>query len=250
MRKVALKADDASINITGQIADVSGPTGDLTVKAGALDVSQLLAFVSDFSKDAGFSTTGAATGPASTSAKASAMNLTVAIDAERATLGMLVLDKLSGHARITDAGVTLDPVGFGVFGGRYEGTLALTLGDMPEFRLKATLGGIDMAAATAFAGTPNVMTGRLSGTIDIAGRGLDANSVSKTARGTVQMDITNGLVKNLGLIQAVVLATSMRAGAFSQGTGPGMNHSRRSAERWPSRTARGRRTTFGSNQRI
>ena len=220
VKKIALTADNATINITGQITDVSGPTGELAVKAGALDVSQLLAFVSDFSKHAGLDAGGSAPAPssakASTPAGAPAMNMAVTVEADRATLGTLALEKLSGKAHITSGGMTLEPIAFGIFGGRYEGSLALTLGDVPDFRLKARLTGIDVAAATKVAGNPNTLSGRLSGDIDVTGRGLDANSVARSARGTVRLDITNGVVKNLGLIQAVVLATSMRAGSLSQ----------------------------------
>jgi len=114
--------------------------------------------------------------------------------------------------------MALQPIAFGIFGGRCEGSLALTLGAVPGFRLKARLSGIDVDAATTMAGSPNTITGRLSGDIDVSGRGLDASSAAKSARGTLHMDIANGVVKNLGLIQAVVLATSMRAGSLSQST--------------------------------
>jgi uncharacterized protein involved in outer membrane biogenesis len=220
VRKVSLRADNASINITGRIADLSGPTGELSVKAGALDFSQLLAFVSDFSTHAGLNA-GPSHAAAQTSAttRPSTMNLAVTMEADRATLGTLAIEKLSGRARITADAMTVDPIAFGVFGGRYEGSLALTLGEIPDFRLKARLSSIDMAAATKFAGSPDTMTGRLSGDIDVTGRGLDASRVAKSARGTVRMDVTNGVVKNLGLIQAVVVATSMRSGASSQSSG-------------------------------
>jgi uncharacterized protein involved in outer membrane biogenesis len=227
VRRVSLHADDAAIEITGTIADLSGPTGELRIAAGALDFAQLLAFVADFSKDAGMAAAPGGTSPAPASPPVgggsptmpSSMNLAVTLVADRATLGGLALEHLNGTARVTAAGMTLDPIGFAVFGGRYEGSLALTLGEVPDFRLKARLSGIDMAAATAFAGSPNTMTGHLAGDIDVAGRGLDAASVEKSAHGTLRMDITNGVVKNLGLIQAVVLATSMRAAAFSRGGG-------------------------------
>ncbi|HEV3061213.1 MAG TPA: AsmA-like C-terminal region-containing protein [Vicinamibacterales bacterium] len=223
VRKVSLRADDATINITGRIADLSGPTGELSVKAGALDFSRLLAFVSDFSAHAGLSAGQNPAAPASARASASTrpstMNLAVTMEADRATLGTLAIEKLSGRARITSDGMTLDPIAFGVFGGRYEGSLALTLGEVPDFRLRARLSSIDMTAATRFAGSPNTITGQLSGDIDVAGRGLEASRVAKSARGTVRMNITNGVVKNLGLIQAVVVATSMRSGALSQGSG-------------------------------
>jgi uncharacterized protein involved in outer membrane biogenesis len=219
VKKVSLTADNAKIDITGQITDLSGPTGELTVKAGALDVSRLLEFASDFSKHAGISSdASAAAPPAATPASAASpgMNMAITLEADRATLGTLSLEKLSGRAQLTPAGMTLQPISFGVFGGHYDGSLALTLGAVPDFRLKAKLAAIDVGAATTAAGSPNTITGRLSGDIDVTGRGLDANSVARSARGTVRADVTNGVVKNLGLIQAVVVATSMRAGSLSQ----------------------------------
>jgi uncharacterized protein involved in outer membrane biogenesis len=223
VRKISLKADNATINITGQIADLSGPTGELVIKAGALDFSRLLAFASQFSKGAGMtggpSAASASSARTSKSTKSSAMNVALTMEADRATLGTLALEKLSGRAKVTSDGMTIDPVAFGIFGGRYEGSLALTLGDVPDFRLKANLSGIDVAAATKALGSPNTMTGRLSGVVDVTGRGLDASSVERSARGTIRMDVTNGVVKNLGLIQAVVVATSMRSGALSQASG-------------------------------
>jgi len=144
------------------------------------------------------------------------MNLAVSLDATRATIGTLALDTLSGRARITSRGMTLDPIAFGLFHGRYDGTVALSLGDTPDYRLKATLSGVDVGEATSFAGSPNVVTGKLTGRVDLTGRGLDAGSVTKTTRGTARVDIRDGVVKNLGLLKAVVVATSMRADARPQ----------------------------------
>jgi hypothetical protein len=41
----------------------------------------------------------------------------------------------------------------------------------------------------------------------------------KTARGSGRVDITDGTIKNLGLVQTVVTATSMRSGAANQTAG-------------------------------
>jgi uncharacterized protein involved in outer membrane biogenesis len=144
------------------------------------------------------------------------MNLSVSLDAGRAAMGTMVLDRLTGRARITSQGMTLDPIGFGIFKGRYEGTLGLTLGDTPDFQLKATLSGVDMATAMAFAGSPNSVTGTLSGTIELAGVGTDPSAVARSARGAVRVDIRDGVVKNLGLLRAVVIATSGRTGSVAQ----------------------------------
>ena len=225
VRKVALTADNATINITGEIKDLDGPTGQLTIKAGALNVDSLMRFVSDFSQASGMAsapTSGsqpAAAAPPPAAASASKMDVTVSVEADRATMGTLTLNKLSGKARVTPAGVTLEPASFGVFGGRYDGSLSLSLGTIPDFHLKAKVTGIDMAAATAFAGSPNTISGKLAGQIDLKGRGLDADGVIKTARGTTSMEITNGVIRNLGLIQNVIVATSGRTDVKSASGG-------------------------------
>jgi uncharacterized protein involved in outer membrane biogenesis len=77
--------------------------------------------------------------------------------------------------------------------------------------LNATLSAVDMAAATAFLGTPDTITGRLAARIDIIGRGLDAESILRTATGNARIDITNGVVKRLGVIRTIVVTTSGRS---------------------------------------
>ena len=61
------------------------------------------------------------------------MNIGVSLAADLATLGELVLDRLAGQARVTAAVMTLEPIGFGVFGGRYDGALTFAPGAAPGF---------------------------------------------------------------------------------------------------------------------
>jgi uncharacterized protein involved in outer membrane biogenesis len=219
VRNVSLTADKARIDVTGRISDLAGPVGELTIKAGALNFDQLLAFANDFVGGSGMAPgKGAASGaahPATSRAapRAAPMNIAVSLDAARATMGALTLEKLSGKARMTAEAMTLEPIAFGVFGGRYDGSLVFMLGTVPEFKLNAALSGVDVAAATAFAGSPGTISGRLTGKLNVAGRGMDASSVMKTARGTARVDIVDGVVKNLGLIRTIVVATSGRADA-------------------------------------
>ena len=99
-------------------------------------------------------------------------------------MGALTLDKLAGKARLTAEAMTLEPISFGMFGGRYSGSLVFGLGAVPDFRLNATLAGVDMCASRqAFAGSPGTITGRLSGTLNLSGRGMDAASVMKGTHG-------------------------------------------------------------------
>jgi uncharacterized protein involved in outer membrane biogenesis len=224
LRSVELAADDTSISATGRIANLSAPTGELKIKAGALNVDRLLAFAGDFAGGSGGSSTGAASRPAARrgASPASALNITVSLDADRASMGGLTIEKLAGTAKLNGDAVRLDPLAFGLFGGRYEGTLAANLATRtPTFRWNATLTGVDVAAATAFAGSPDVVSGRMSAKIDLTGSGADTATAMKTARGTARIDVVDGIVKKLGLVRGVVIATSMREGATKQAMASG-----------------------------
>lgn len=225
VKKITLRTENATINVTGKLVTLSPPTGDVTIKAGALNFDQLLAFANDFSSGAGMApTTSRPTQPTAAAgrapAAASSMNISATLDAERASVGTLALARLTGKARITAAAMTIDPIAFDVFGGRYGGSLVFGLGAMPDFHLNASLSGIDVAAATAFAGSPGTISGRLSGKLTVSGRGTDAPSVMRTARGTARVDIVDGVVKNLGLVRSIVVATSGRSGGGEVGSGP------------------------------
>ena len=228
LKKVTLLADKARIDVTGRITDLSGPVGEVAIKAGALNFDQLLAFANDFATGTGMGKTPAARSAPARPANPNRaptgvppMNIAVSLDANRASMGTLTLDKLAGKARITADTMTLVPISFGVFGGRYDGSLVFTLGAVPDFKLNATLAGVDMAAATAFAGSPDTISGRLSGKLNLTGRGMDASSVMKGTRGTARVDIVDGVIKNLGLIRSVVAATSGRADAVGAAAGAG-----------------------------
>jgi uncharacterized protein involved in outer membrane biogenesis len=218
VRSVDLAADDTSITASGQITDMTAPAGELAIKADALNVDRLIAFASDFAGGAG-----AQAAPKSPAARrtarpgASGMNIVVTLDAARASMGSMTIDKLSGKARLSADSIVVDPVSFGLFGGRYAGTLSAKLAEkVPTFRWDAGLSNVDVASATAFAGTPGVVTGTLSGKIDLSGSGADAATAIKTARGTARVDVVDGIVRKLGLVRNVVIATSMREGATKQ----------------------------------
>ena len=219
IRKIALAADQTTINVTGQITDFSGPVGELQVKAGALNMDRLLAFVNDFTTGTGGSETATAPAPGRRSASPARtrMNIALALEAESAIMNGLTLSKLTGKARVAGDGLTLDPVSFGIFGGQYQGSLALTPAkDTLHYRGSSTLSHIDVAAATAFGGSPGTLSGRMTGRLDFVASGTDAAAVMKTVRGKARVDIVDGVVKNLGLINSVVVATSMRSGSLAQ----------------------------------
>ena len=216
VRRVALTADGAHIDATGEISNLAGPVGALNVTAGALDLDQLIAFASDFAEGSTGSTTPAGTASGSTadgttsgSALMTATDLTIALAADRATMSGVAIERVTGTARLQGGRLTVDPMTFGLFGGTYSGALGVTLTPVPAFTWKAALKNVDVAAVTAFAGNPGVVTGRLAATIDLVGTGIDAASAVKTARGSAVVSIANGVVKNLALVKSAVAATSL-----------------------------------------
>ena len=204
VRKVSLAADDTTIEITGAITDLSRPAGELALKAGSLDFDALMAFLTDFSSGAVGACAGCrrpeataavdptaslrASSPAEAPAVPAGIDIALTVDADRASFGDLVLDKVSGKARLTPAGLTLNPIAFGVFGGQADGSLALTLADPPAFALNAKLAGVDMASVMTFAGTPGLVTGTMAGTLALQGSGTAADDVLKTARGSAHVE--------------------------------------------------------------
>ncbi len=228
VKKLTIAANTMTLTATGTITDLAGPVGTLAIKAGALDFDQLLEFANDFAGGVTATMNAAAPTPASPApaarqpvvasvpaqrAPAAAvvpMNLSVSIEAERATMSRLVVDHVSGRAVATEDIVSISPLTFGLFGGRYEGAISATLGDkQPTFHWTANVSNIDVAAATAFGGHGDLISGTLSGHVDLIGRGPTAATALKTARGTAQIEVVNGVVRNLGLVRGVGNAASL-----------------------------------------
>ncbi|MGC4086175.1 MAG: AsmA family protein [Vicinamibacterales bacterium] len=252
IRKVALTADSARIDATGEITNLTGPVGTLDIKAGALDLDQLLAFASDFAEGSGAATSSSSTRTAPASPTPSTANLTVTIAAERASMAGVALDAVSGTAHLVGDDVRIDPMTFNLFGGRYDGTVGANIGNAPTFSWKASLKNIDVGAVTAFAGSPGVLTGKLAANVDLTGTGVDAASAMKTARGTATLTIVNGTVKNLALVRSAVAATSLnpQGGARRRaGAADSTSRSASSARRCPLRTAPRARPTSTSSRR-
>jgi uncharacterized protein involved in outer membrane biogenesis len=226
IRRIALTADTAQIDGSGEITNLAGPVGTIDLKAGALDLDQLIAFASDFAEGSGATQSAggaAAAAPASSTGQTAAVppDLTLTLAADRASMAGLSLDTVAGRAHLQGEALRIDPLSFNLFGGSYAGSLTTTLGDEPTFGWKAALKNVDVAAVTAFAGNPGVITGRLAADVDLTGSGIDAATALKTARGTARATVVNGTVKNLALVRAAVAATSLDPQAVvASGQGP------------------------------
>lgn len=214
IRSATLQLADTTLTIEGLLRRVNGPEGSLTVKADTMNILGLVEHVGPFVAGA------TAQSDHSGDASAPPVNLTVDLQAERASLGPLLLGGVTGTAHVTREGVRLDPVAFAVLGGRYAGTLGLSLGAVPTYHMRASLAELDMPAVMALVAQPGLITGQLSGTLDIAGRGTTVAAITTSTHGRADLTVTNGTVARLGLVRTIVLATAMRedSRAASNGT--------------------------------
>jgi uncharacterized protein involved in outer membrane biogenesis len=217
IRRVALAADATAISMTGDLTAIAPLTGKVDVAAEALDIDRLIAFVSDFAAaSAPSEALGQAPGAASVAPAASPVGqIAVGLKVGKMTTGTLVLSDFAATATITPDAARFEPLALGVFGGRYEGSMQLALGDVPKFHWSAKVTGIDAASLMAFAGSPNTITGKLSGTLALEGEGLQMEQALRTARGRSRIDIADGTIAGLQLVRTIVTATSGRGGLLA-----------------------------------
>jgi uncharacterized protein involved in outer membrane biogenesis len=212
IRTATLRAEDMHASISGEIANLSGPVGELSLETGSLKLDALLAFAGQFAGGAGLGSgsAGASEGRARVPA-AVPLSLTIAMKSEAAALGSLTLAGLTGTATVTEDGLTLEPIAFRSFGGQYGGALSLAVSDPVKFALTGDVSGIDMTEVMKYAGSPGTITGRLSGRLDFTGRGDAPSQALSSTSGTARIDIVDGIVRDLGLVRAIVIAGSGRS---------------------------------------
>ncbi len=220
LRRVSLAADDTAIEMTGSLTSLAPIEGGVEATAGSVDFDRTISFLTDFattfSGAPGRKDSAVAETPKNESAVAAGVGrLTFVLRVGRVTTGGLALSDLRATAVVTPDALTFDPLAFGVFGGGYKGTMHLALGGLPQFRWRADVAGLDIGALMAFAGSPNTVTGALSGTIALEGEGLQVDQALRTARGTARAVVSDGTIPGLALLRTVVTATSGRGGQLA-----------------------------------
>ncbi|MEO5822013.1 MAG: AsmA family protein [Vicinamibacteraceae bacterium] len=234
IRRIALAADTTTIAMTGDLTAIAPLTGQVDVTADTLDIDRLIGFVSDFtaastSAQTAAQTTATASGAPSVSPVG---QLSVGLRVGKMMTGTLALSDFAATAVITPDAARFEPLTLGVFGGRYDGSMQLALGDMPKFQWRAKVSGIDTASLMAFAGSPNTITGTLSGTVSLDGEGLQMEQALRTAHGRSRIDIANGTIAGLQLVRTIVTATSGRGGLLASAGAAVVAHDTPGGERF------------------
>jgi uncharacterized protein involved in outer membrane biogenesis len=168
----------------------------LKVKANRLDVDELMALASAFAPPPAASGRRTSGEPARIAAR---------LSAESASAGGVNVQQFATDLEVVGGRVSLSPLTFQLFGGRYQGSLTATLRDSLSATLRSRVIDVDVAQLAEFGGSPGSITGRLTGAGTFSGSGADFGSVLNSARGDGTATVVNGSIRHLDLVRTVIL---------------------------------------------
>jgi uncharacterized protein involved in outer membrane biogenesis len=171
----------------------------LRVKANKLDVDELLALADAF--------TPPRSAPAARASTAAAALPRIAgrVSAASASAAGVEVSQFATDLEVVGERVSLSPLSFQLFGGQYQGSLNASLGTAMSLSLRSRLQNIDVAKLAAFGGSPDTISGTLTGAGTFSGDGADVAAVLAGARGMGTMSIASGEIRRLNLVRTVVV---------------------------------------------
>jgi hypothetical protein len=197
IRRATVESGKTSIRAEGVVT--LEPRVDAVLKASAnrLDVDELMALADAF---------GAAPAPPGAARKTGPPpRIAARISAETASAGGLDVKQFASDVQVDGEAMTMSPLTFQLFGGRYQGSLSARLGKTLTATLRSRLLDLDVARLAEFGGVKDAMTGTLSGAGTFTGSGPDFAAVLASARGDGTAKIVNGTIRRLGLVRSIVV---------------------------------------------
>ncbi len=196
LRRFEARSGTTTLDAEGEVDLAPRVEARLKATANKLDVDELLALADAFTPPATTSRTAAAP---------SAPMIAARISAETATAGGVEVRQFASELEVNGDRVVLSPLTFQLFGGRYQGAVSAQLGKALSLTIKSRLQDLNVAQLAAFGGSPDTISGTLTGAGTFSGSGPDVAAVLKSARGTGTATIANGAIRRLNLVRTVVL---------------------------------------------
>jgi uncharacterized protein involved in outer membrane biogenesis len=197
LRSFTAESGSTSLQVDGEADLEPRVDAKLRARANKLDLDELLALADAFSPER----------PTGTRQRSSpsTMKLAAQISADSATAAGVQLSKLAASMTMDGDRFALTPLTFGLFGGIYEGALNGRLGESMSVTLQSRLKGLNVAQLAAFGGSPDTVTGTLSGEGTFSANGADMSAALANANGKGSASIVDGTIKRLDLVRTVVL---------------------------------------------
>jgi len=185
-----------SLQVKGEAELEPRVDAKLQATANKIDLDELLAIAEAFTPERRAARRGAPSPP---------MKVVVQLKADTATAAGVQVTQFTTHMSLDGDRFTMSPMTFGLFGGSYDGSLTGRLGGSMSATLKSRLKGLDVAQLAAFGGSPDTITGTLSGEGTFSAQGDDMAAVLASANGRGSASIVDGTIKRLNLVRTVVL---------------------------------------------
>jgi uncharacterized protein involved in outer membrane biogenesis len=195
LNSIIAESGGTTLKAEGVIALSPRVDARINATANRLDLDELLALADAFAPSSDGQSTGAAPPP----------RVAANISADEATAGRLKVQKLQTTLVRDGNTIVLNPTQFDVFGGRYSASITARVGGEFSATIKSRIEDIDVAQLAAFGGSPDSVTGTLSGAATVTGTGSDVASLLQSARGTGTATIVDGSIRRLNLIRTVIL---------------------------------------------
>ena len=208
VRRLRLASERTTIEGSGEVTSLTARQGTFALEATTLDLDELMALAAGLSQPAATETT--ATQPP--------IDLRVTVAAPTGRLAGIAFANLATTLHVTPREVALEPLSVGVFGGTVTGRLTADT-VTTRLRLAGKVDGLDAAAVASYAGAPDVITGRVGGTVDVAASGTSAETLVSGATGSGAVTVSNGTLPGLDLVRPVIVALGGRAEAAAPTSG-------------------------------
>jgi uncharacterized protein involved in outer membrane biogenesis len=218
IRRATVESGKTSIRAEGVVVMEPRIDATLRVAANRLDVDELMALAAAFSptpesRAGGSGARAASSAPPARFAAAPPARFAARVSAESASAGGVEVRQFASEMQVEGDAVTMAPLTFQLFGGRYSGSLNARLGAAPatgpgrslSATLRSRLTDLDVAQLAEFGSAKGAVSGRLSGAGTFTGAGPDFAAVLAGARGSGSAQIASGAIRRLGLVRSVVV---------------------------------------------
>jgi uncharacterized protein involved in outer membrane biogenesis len=209
LRRFSAQSGTTTLEAEGVVDLEPGITAQLKAKANKLDVDELIALADAFTPP---------TQPGATRAASTPARIAARVSAETAVAGGVEVKQFATDLDVKGEQVSLSPLTFQLFGGRYTGSLNAQLGKNLALTLRSRLQDLDVAQLAAFGGSPDTISGTLVGAGTFSGTGADMAGVLSTLRGEGTATIRDGVIQRLNLVRTVVLFFGRPAADTAKGT--------------------------------
>ena len=210
LQRFEARSGATTLDAEGEVDLAPSVEARLKAKANKLDVDELLALADAFTPPQPSNRT--------TASPSAPMKIAARVSAETATAGGIEVRQFASDLEMNGDRVVLSPLTFQLFGGRYQGAVNAQLGQTLSLTIKSRLQDLNVAQLAAFGGSPDTISGTLTGAGTFSGSGPDVAAVLKSARGMGTATIANGVIRRLNLVRTVVLFFGRPAADTTEGT--------------------------------